>query len=431
MKNLKCPYACQTVDHTVSRRAFLGGSLLGLGGLAGLGHLTQPAIAESLVQNQKQVLLIWLHGGVSQLETWDPKPKTDTGGPFRAIPTSVPGVHISELLPECAKRMHMMTLIRGLDTGENDHNRGQYLMHTGRRLTPGQDYPVLGSVAAWALDEASNPLPGSIHIRPGGGGSSSADAAFLGPRYGTLILGNGRPPADIDLPKGIDLDADDRRYRMLARLNDRFAQSRRSAMTDAYMASYDQARLLMERKSVFDVSLEPEAEQERYGSHDFGRHCLLARRLLEAGVPFVKVAHSNYDTHNENFNFHIEQLHEFERPYCNLLDDLKASGRLEHTLVIVMSEFGRTPKINHLYGRDHWSRAWSIAVAGAGVTHGHVFGATNKNGTEVTDGKVGGAELFHTFLTALDIDPTMPHFINGRDIQLADPAAHAIHEILA
>ena len=171
-------------------------------------------------------------------------------------------------------------------------------------------------------------------------------------------------------------------------LNDRFARRRRTAETDAYTTTYDQALQLMERRDAFDVTKEPARDLDRYGTHDFGRHCLLARRLLESGVTFVKVTHSNYDTHNENFDFHLEQVGEFDQSFSALLDDLAQRGRLEHTLVIVMSEFGRTPRINHLYGRDHWSAAWSVALAGAGIKPGMVLGKTNANGTAVVDGQV-------------------------------------------
>src|SRR6202008_1451609 len=135
------------------------------------------------------------------------------------------------------------------------------------------------------------------------------------------------------------------------------------------------------RQQIFDISREPAALRDRYGEHEFGRHCLMARRLLEGGSTFVKVTHSNYDTHHENFDFHIEQLGEFDRPFAALLEDLDARGMLSTTLVVVMSEFGRTPTINRNYGRDHWSRAWSIAMAGCGVRGGTVVGRTNDNGT--------------------------------------------------
>ncbi len=187
----------------------------------------------------------------------------------------------------------------------------------------------------------------------------------------------------------------------------------------------------MERREVFDVTKEPAKDQERYGSHDFGRHCLLARRLLEAGVTFVQVSHSNYDTHNENFSFHLEQVGEFDQGFSNLIGDMAARGLLEHTLVVVMSEFGRTPNINYLYGRDHWDKCWSVALAGCGLKHGLAFGKTNDKGTEVADAQVSAGHLFHTYLRAVGVDPSFGFEANGRPIQLADPAARPIMDLLA
>src|SRR4029079_6969700 len=172
--------------------------------------------------------------------------------------------------------------------------------------------------------------------------------------------------------------------------SERFLKTRRSAQTEAYTTSYDQAAGLMRKRDIFNTSSEPEKVKDRYGRHDFGRHCLMARRPLAGGATFVKVTHTNYDTHHENFDFHIEQLGEFDRPFAALMDDLAQRGLLESTLVIVMSEFGRTPRINHLYGRDHWSKAWSVALAGCGLHGGAVVGKTNANGTAVTDREVNG-----------------------------------------
>ncbi len=189
------------------------------------------------------------------------------------------------------------------------------------------------------------------------------------------------------------------------RVNDRFAQRRRTAETDAYSYSYEQALQLMERKDVFDVTKEPAKDLERYGTHDFGRHCLLARRLLEHGVTFVQVTHSNYDTHYENFEFHIEQLGEFDRTFATLLDDLHERGMLESTLVVVMTEFGRTPKINANYGRDHWGTAWSVALGGCRIQNGAVIGKTNDNGTAVS--RPRGRSR-----------PSVPHLPAGRGTRL-------------
>jgi Protein of unknown function (DUF1501) len=428
---MRCSYACGTAEHMISRRSFLGTASAGLGLASGFAGLVQPAVAADLAKRERQVLLVWLHGGASQLETWDPKPGTDTGGPFRSIETSVPGLRISELMPLTARQMHRMALVRGVNTKEDDHGKGYYYMHTGRREVPGQEYPHLGSLAARFMTKAQDPLPGYVHIQPGGGGLSGREAAFLGPKYGSLVLGNGNAPANTTRPGSLDATAATKRDLLRHHLNDRFAHRRRTAETDAYTTTYEQAIQLMERREVFDVSKEPPRDLDRYGTHDFGRHCLLARRLLESGVTFVKVTHSNYDTHNENFDFHLEQVGEFDQSFSALLDDLAQRGRLEHTLVVVMSEFGRTPRINHLYGRDHWSAAWSVALAGAGIKPGVVLGKTNANGTAVVDGQVNAGNLFHTYLRAVGLDPSETFEANGRTVQVADPAVSAIKELLA
>jgi uncharacterized protein (DUF1501 family) len=400
----------------------------GLGGFAGLIH---PATAQELEKKQKRVLVIWLSGGVSQLETWDPKPGTDTGGPFRAIPTTVPGIYISELLPYTALQMHRMAIVRGVNTAEDDHGKGYYIMHTGRRQEASTDYPSLGAVAAKMLAPAESPLPGHIHISPGGGGFGKQDAAFLGPKFASVTLGNGKPPVDIARAEGVSEASDLRRNRMRATLNSNFTARRRTAETDAFNYSFERAAQLMERSDVFDLSKEDPRNLERYGTHDFGRHCLLARRLLENGITFVKVTHSNYDTHFENFDYHIEQLGEFDRSFAMLLEDLSQRGLLESTLVVVMSEFGRTPRINLGYGRDHWSKAWSVALAGCGIQSGASVGKTNDNGTAVTDREVHGGHLFHTYFGALGLDAKKKYYVNERPIPVADPTVSAITELLA
>jgi uncharacterized protein (DUF1501 family) len=426
---MKCDYACQSSDHAVSRRAFLGGVAAGGMGLAGLAL---PATARELNDKQRRVVVIDLSGGLSQLESWDPKPGTATGGPFLAIPTSVPGVHISELLPQTAKQMHRMALIRGLNSGEADHGKGHVIMQTGRRPEPALTYPHLGSVVAKLVAPADSPLPGYLHIAPnGGGGFNKQDAAFLGPRFASVTLGDGKPPANLLRPDDLAEDDDRRRNELRDRLNKRFAQQRRTSMAEAYTETFDQAAQLMARKHLFDLSKEPDKLREAYGSHDFGRHCLLARRLLEGGATFIKVTHSNYDTHHENFDFHIEQLGEFDRPFAALIEDLHQRGMLESTLLVVMSEMGRTPAINRNLGRDHWGAAWSVALAGCGIKGGAVHGKTNEAGTAVVDGMVNGGHLFHTYLKAVGLDGRKNHYIDQRPIPMADPKASAIKEVLA
>jgi len=428
-----CHYSCQTLDHVVSRRRFFQ-TLAGAGAAAVLpnfGLFTSPVVAAEMARTQKRMIVINLAGGLSQLESWDPKPGTPTGGPFRAIPTSVPGIHISELLPKTAKVMHHLALIRSINTKENDHGKGAYVMSTGRHKTPAQDYPVLGAVMAKALDRnGGGALPGHIVISPKGGGGRSADSAYLGPKYGGVTLNEGKPLQFSERPAGLAEAASICANDLRRKVNDRFALRRRTAQTDAYTQSFEQGLELMRQRDVFDVTKESQKDQERYGSHDFGRHCLLARRLIEKGITYVRVTHANYDTHCENFNFHFEQVGEFDGPFATLVTDLAERGLMENTLIVVLSEFGRTPTINANYGRDHWGKAWSICLGGARIQPGAVIGATNDNGTEVKSRQVDGGHLFHTYLSALGIKSTGHFMVAGQKMPMADPAFEAIDELL-
>jgi uncharacterized protein (DUF1501 family) len=424
---MKTSPACGSAAH-ISRRSFLQGATTGALGALGFAGMTHARAAEQLTRAQKQVVVFWLSGGVSQLETWDPKPGTDNGGPFQTIETSVPGTHICELLPYTAKQMHHLALVRGINTKEGDHGKGAYIMQHGYKQTPGFEYPHLGSAFSSCLTPSGSPLPGYIHI---GGGGSAKDASFLGPRHAPVTLANGKAPDNLERVAGMTAEADAKRRAMRAKVSQQFSTGRKATETEAYSASYDQAASLMARKDIFDFSTISEADFSRYGKHDFARHCLMARKLVENGVTFTKVNHREYDTHSENFNFHIEQLGEFDQPFAAFVEDLADRGLLANTLVIVMCEFGRTPRINQRVGRDHWGTAWSIAVGGAGIKGGAVVGKTNENGTKVIDREVDGGHLFHTYYKAVGIDSTEPFWDNDRPFNKADPKASAIHEILA
>ena len=414
-------------EHLLARRTFMGGLAL----IAGAAGIAPAALADQLKRNSKRMIVIDMHGGLSQLESWDPKPNTDTGGPFRAIPTSVTGVHISELLPQTAKQMHHLSLLRSLNTKNDDHGKGTYMMMTGRRQTPASDYPEIGAVVSKAIDGNDRALPGHIKIRPSGGGGRSSDSAYLGPKFASISLGEGKAPENTACPADLTEESSKLREDFRRSLNDQFLERRRTAETDAYTQSYEQAQEFVKQRDIFDIAKEPEKDQQRYGRHDFGRHCLLARRLIEKGITFVQVRHSNYDTHNENFNFHIEQLGEFDGPFATLVADLAERGLLESTLIAVISEFGRTPKINQYYGRDHWGKAWSICLGGAGIVRGSVVGKTNKNGTEVADREVDAGHVFHTYLRALGLKSTANFQLGGRKMPMADPACDPIKELLA
>ncbi len=422
---MKCQYSCQTGEHVLARRDFLG-MLTGGFVVGGLGALATPAVSAVLQKEQKRVLVVYMAGGLSQLESWDPKPKTDTGGPFRAIQTATPGTHICELLPKTALHMDKLALVRSIDTKNGDHGKGSYQMTYGRNQMPGVEYPHIGAVSAKALERSDNPLPGHIRIP---GGSRGSDAAYLGPKYASIGM-NGKPPANSARAANLTEQNDALRNQFRQKVNDRFSLKRRTAETDVYTQSYEQAKQLMEKRDVFDVEKEPAAEHGKYGKHDFGKHCLMARRLLENGIPFVQISHSNYDTHNENFNFHLEQLGEFDQSFATLIGDLHERGLLKSTLVVVMSEFGRTPRINARFGRDHWGTAWSVCLGGAKIQPGAVIGKTNENGTKVIDREVDHGDLFHTYLSALDLDSRGSFDIGGRAQPMADPAAGPIDELI-
>jgi hypothetical protein len=441
---MRCGYACGSAEHAFGRRAFLlqagrGVAGMGLAGLvSGLGGMVTgtPAVADAMRRSGKRILNIFLHGGVSQLETWDPKPNTDTGGPFRTIATSVPGLHLCELLPYTARQMHRLAVVRSLDTKNGDHARGVVEMTTGRKQMPGADFPHLGAVSAKALLPESFSLPAHILIRSSPGKrnveSEFHKAAYLGPRFASMAIYDGKPPQLASGPAAADNEKLELLRNDLRRsLNQRFAGRRRTADTEAYNFTFDQARDLLAQSDVFRIERESAADQERYGGSEFGRHCLLARRLLEHGVPYVQVNHADYDTHHENFDFHIEQLGEFDQPFSRLIEDLAERGLLESTLVCVMSEFGRTPKINKTYGRDHWGTAWSVVMGGAGIQPAAIIGKTNANGTQVTDREVDHGHIFHTVLRAVGVDSGGEFQVGGRSFPIADPARKPISELLA
>lgn len=410
---------CNTVDHVMSRR-----SLLGASAAAGFGSLLTPVVGKQARQNHKQILQVYLQGGVSQFESWDPKPATTYGGPFRPIATSVPGIQICELLPYTAQKMHLMSIVRSINLETNDHRLGRLFMEKGRNVG---SYPYVGAVASKYLSPPNRSLPGFVHITTRG--LTDDTAAFLEAQHGQLRLEGFQVPKDLNRPLDAHEDLYNRGNSFRQQLNEQFGNRRARSLIDAYDTSYQQAAQLMARRKLFEK--QADYELVRYGSHPFGRNCLLARTLLEEGTTCVKVTHHGYDTHAENFNFHIEQLDEFDRTFATLLGDLETRGMLEHTLVMVYSEFGRTPKINHRYGRDHWGASLSVALGGCGIQPGAVVGSTNADGTEVSEREVHGGHLFHTYLQAVGIDTAQDHDVQGKSIPIGDPAVEPIKELLA
>ncbi|MFL2871500.1 MAG: DUF1501 domain-containing protein [Pirellulaceae bacterium] len=411
---------CNVLDHRMSRRNFV----MGAGAAAGFGPLLTPAMAKKAKGKQKQILQVYLQGGVSQFESWDCKPGTKYGGPFREIQTPVPGMKICELLPYTAQKMHLLSIIRSINLKTNDHGVGRLFMEKGRTVG---DYPYVGSVASRYLKNANDPLPGYIHISTRG--LTDNTAAFLEAQHAQMKLEGVAPPENLLQRSGIPESVLTKSEQFRLQLNKQFGTGRSKSLIDSYDASFDQANQLMARKHLFES--QPEKDLDRYGHHPFGQNCLLARRLLEEGVTCVKVTHHGYDTHAENFNFHIEQLDEFDKTFATLLGDIEERGMLDNVLIMVYSEFGRTPKINNKYGRDHWGASCSVALGGAGIQPGAIIGATNEDGTEVSDREVDGGHLFHTYMQAVGINSINDHDIAGRSVPIGDPAASAIEELLS
>ena len=407
-------------------RGALGG-VLGAGATAYRGsavHAAPPAAS------RKKLLLLFLSGGASQLETFDPKPNSKHGGPFRSIATSLPGTRIGELLPHTAAILHRLSVIRSVNTGETSHFRGHYLLQSGRAV-PG--YPVLGSAVARLLERPGDLVPGYVTMRRHHPQAYTdvGDAGFLGPKYEGVMIIDGKPPANIARPEAIAASTASARDRIRQRSDARFLEGRSPRAIESYAESYRKAESLMQRAEIFDLEQESVADRERYGDHHFGRNCLLARRLLEAGVNCVKVAHHDWDAHFENFHWQRQRCLEFDRTFVTLLDDLQDRGMLDETLVVIMGEMGRTPRINYYGGRDHWGDAWSMAFAGCGIKPGVVLGKTNDLGTEVVDGQVDAGDLFHTILAAMQLDPTATWQVGGRENPVGDPASSVIEEVLA
>ncbi len=425
---MKHRFACQSLDHRLSRRQVLG-ALAGAAGAAAFGF--PRALARELKQQRKQVLFIWIDGGMSQLETWDPKPNTQFGGPFRTIPTSVPGIHVSELLENTARQMHHLALVRGMCTQDDSHSSGVARIQRGDPKNRGVPYPYLGSAVAKLLGPGESNLPPYIWIKPLSGGFKPEDAGFLGAQYGCLALGDGKPPENLLRNAAITPDVEAARTELRKKANERFIAHRRPGDNDANSYAYDMAAQLMVRQDLFDDSVNTARDQDRYGRHALGRHMLQARRMIEAGVTFVKVNSYHWDTHGDNFNLHQCLVPRFDQPFAALIEDLAASGMLEHTLVIAMSEFGRTPRINGHVGRDHWPQAWSVVMGGCGLHKGSVVGKTNDKGTFVADRQTDVGHLFHTWFRALGIDPDKTHYNNNRQpLPIANEECEPIKELL-
>lgn len=428
---------CGSPDHAISRRGFLGAAGLGAATFAadmsGLDILASPSFAADLKKKQKRVILLWLAGGASQLETWDPKPGAETGGPYRAIKTSVPGINISELMPKMAQRIKHTCLIRSLNTRVGDHGGGAKLMIRGRRDEPNLRYPDLGAVIARELGQRDSKVPDYVafYSQTEGRNSAPGSAGFLGARYEPMILTEDMVPRNISRPKDINIKDHQERAQLRSLLSQQFSQGRSSDTLYSHNEAYERVRGLMASEKLFDISQEPQKVRDRYGPTQFAEQVLIARRLVEAGVPFVRVSRAWWDSHGQNFETHLELVPQLDHVMSTLLDDLKERGLLESTLVITLAEFGRTPKINASLGRDHFATAWSASLSGCGIKGGSVYGKTDENGNRVKEGEIGAGQLFATIYEALGIRHNKNYYVGARPIPLVNPGIKPITEVLA
>ncbi|MER3416946.1 MAG: DUF1501 domain-containing protein [Gemmataceae bacterium] len=427
----------------VTRRQFLQ-----VGGLATFGLLLPEylrAQAQLPAHQRKQVncILLWMQGGPSHLDTFDPKPDApaEIRGEFGVVDTVLPGVKLSEHLPRLARRLDKFSIVRGHDPQNGSHGHADHLMMSGHKFNPSLPFPCYGSVVSKERGYRNGMFPfvqlGSHVDRRFNGGT----AGFLGDQYNPFEV-TGDPSRsdfrvrDLDLVSGVDAARVERRHGMLAELERYQAAVEKhvAAPVQTRDAFYERAFSLVTSraaKQAFDLTREPPRVRDAYGMNSFGQSCLLARRLIEAGVHFVTVTDGGWDTHQNNFRSLKDRLlPRLDRGYSALLDDLHERGLLDTTLVVWMGDFGRTPKVNASAGRDHWATAGVVCMGGGGVKTGCIVGATNALGEYVVDTPVRPQDIAATIYYCLGVPLDRWYRAHdGRPIQLI-PEGKPVRELL-
>jgi hypothetical protein len=404
-----------STDGVVSRRGFL--RQLGMGAIAarvlrlGWRDLLMARAAE-LRRRGKAMILLWMDGGPSQFDTFNPKIGSPSQGPARSIPTNVPGVHFAEYWPQTARVMDKIALIRSMTSNEAEHERAIALVRTGYPPSAAIRYPTWGSVVARKRDDVNFDLPAFVRIGKPRIATRDVDHGVLGVKFaGFKIDEPGQLPPDVRPPVAPEVLK--RRLALSARLDAEYARAGGQIAVAEKQAIYDRtARFVLSPCiGVFDLAKEPDKLRDAYGRTPFGQGCLLARRLVEQGVSFVEVISTGsrndqgWDTHKTGFADTPPLCAEVDPAYATLLRDLHDRGLLANTLVVWMGEFGRTPKFKPDGGRDHYATGWLTALSGGGVRGGQVIGATDKDGVAVTVRPVGVQDLFRSFCQVLDLNP--------------------------
>ena len=394
----------------MKRRTFLGTAASAFSLLN-----TLSANEQELKRNGKSAILLWMGGGPSTMDIWDLKSGAPTGGPFKAISTSG-DVQISEHMPLMSKQMHNMAIIRSMSTREADHMRGRYYMHTGYVPNPSIEHPSYGSVLSHQLRRELLDIPQFISV---GGGSMGA--GFLGAKYNPFAVNSDGRIRNLDMK--IDQRFYQRAYALDA-IETNFINQRRGSLAKEHQSILKETFgvLTSSQMDALKVAGEPENVKERYGDNNFGKGCLMARRLVEAGVPFVEVNLGGWDNHQNIFpTLRDNKLPMLDQGMSALVEDLEQRGLLEDTAIIWMGEFSRTPRINQNAGRDHWARSWSVVVGGAGINGGIAVGETNKDGTRVETEPYSSQDVMASICRALGISlQTTFTSKSGRPMKIAN-----------
>lgn len=393
-----------------SRRDFLRiGALSGLG--LTLGDYFQLQTASALEPKAQSVIFVFLPGGMSHIDSWDPKPNApiEYRGELGSVATNTGDV-LGGLMPKCAQVADKMTVIRSMSHNEAAHERGTHNMLTGYRPSPAIAYPSIGSVISHELGPKTN-VPSYICIPDAG--TPELGTGYLSTSYGPFSVGgspesSGFSVRDLNLPEGVDLARNDRRRNLLTAVDAHFREMESSVLLEAMDSYYQRAYALIssqEAREAFAIQNEPDEMRDLYGRHAAGQRLLLARRLVEGGARFITTLIGGWD-HHENIKGALQgQLTELDQALAGLLTDLDNRGLLDTTMVVVCSEFGRTVKLNPDGGRDHWPGAFSVMMAGGGIKRGIIHGSTDPRGGEPADSPVGPEDMAATIFTQLGIDP--------------------------
>lgn len=421
----------ESYDKDMSRRSFLKFGTSSFLGMIAMQHLQLPAFSaiDALPSQAEHCIVLFMNGGPSQLDTFDPKAGTANGGPFKAISTSAKGIEFSENLPLLAEQAHHLSIIRSMVSGEGNHERARFLLHTGYAPTGSVSHPTLGSIASYYMDDESFELPSCVNIN-----SPTFTGGFLGAAHDPFLVSNPMEPLeDLKYPPQMDRHRFRQRLRMLKDLEKDFLKKRDTRSTEAHQAIYKKADKLINspHAKAFSLNEEPITLRESYGMNQFGQGCLMARRLVEAGVKFVEVSLDGWDTHSNNFESVKNLLGVVDPAFSALVKDLADREILDKTVVLWLGEFGRTPRINENDGRDHYPNGWSAVLAGGGVRGGQAVGATDADGIEVVDRAVSVPDLFASLCFALGIDYHTENYSRmGRPIRVVDNGA-VVKELFA